>query len=102
MTLVLFYIGITLGGFALHYGALELPLIASVFFAQATTLLLVATRPKADAPRIAAVGIYAVLLFLGLAFTRVDYASVAVLPVLLAAVGAFVMYRVMQPKPVFQ
>lgn len=102
MKLILFYVGIVLGGYALYYASMDLTLIISTFFAQATTLLLVSTRPKADVPVIGAVGIFAMLFFIGLAFTPLSYAAVPLMPLLLAAAGAGAMAWLMRPKPVFQ
>lgn len=101
MKLALLYIGMVLGGYALHYADMRIAAFACAFFVQATSLLLVATRPKEDEPKIGFGMGFGVAFFIGMGFAPLSYSAVPVLPLVLALAAGWAMHRMFLPKPVF-
>lgn len=98
MKLILMYAGMVLAGYALHYGGLPLVLFGCAFFAQATGLLLVDTRPEADMPRIGFGTVFAMSFFVSMGFVPLSYEAVPILPLLLSLVVGLVARRFLSLK----
>lgn len=101
MKLILLYVGMVLSGYALYYANMPLVLIACSFFAQATGLLLMATHPESEVPRIGFGTAFGMSFFMAMGFTPLSYSSVPVLPLILSLLGGLLAQHIFRPKPVF-
>ena len=101
MKLALLYIGMVLGGYALHYGDLRPALFGCALFAQATGLLLVSVRPRPDQPKIAAGMVFGMGFYAAMWLTPLSYSAVPLSPLVLATLGAMFAYRFFAPKKAF-
>lgn len=98
---ILLYVGMVLSGYALYYANMPLVLIACSFFAQATGLLLMATHPESEVPRIGFGTAFGMSFFVAMGFTPLSYSSVPVLPLILSLLGGLLAQHIFRPKPVF-
>jgi uncharacterized membrane protein YjjB (DUF3815 family) len=101
MRLIIFYIGMVLAGYALFYADFQAVLVACALFAQATGILLVATRPKKDHPDIAFGMVFGMVLYITLAFSEHSYDIIPLGPVIAGVIGGILARLFLTPKAAF-